>query len=233
MTRIRLMLALLPLLALPALACNFITGEGTAEPTADARQEATELIATATAPVEPTATESPVVEDTPTPSQEEPEADPPTAEPQAELPSLAEAIEVYAEMSAQHVEELGHDYGPLPPAGGPHNPVWQNCGVYREELVVEHVLHSLEHGAVWLAYQPELSAEQIRYLEKLAEGHSHVLVSPYPGLASPVVASAWGVQFQTDQVPDERLREFVGTYEFGAQSPEPGVTCQDGVGTPQ
>jgi hypothetical protein len=221
------------LFALPALACNTLTGDGEATPTIGASQDATVELPPATAIAQPTATESLLEEETATPTQEQPTIEAPTAEPQAELPSLAEAIEVYEEISAQHIEELGRDYGSLPPAGGPHNPAWQNCGVYREELVVEHVLHSLEHGAVWLAYQPELSAEQIRYLEKLADGHSHVLVSPYPGLASPVVASAWGVQFQTDLVPDERLREFVNTYEFGAQSPEPGVTCQNGVGTPQ
>ena len=40
-------------------------------------------------------------------------------------------------------------YAENPPAGGPHNPSWLNCGIYEEAVPAEYAVHSLEHGAVW------------------------------------------------------------------------------------
>ena len=62
-------------------------------------------------------------------------------------------------------------YAENPPAGGPHNPMWQNCGVYDRPLYNEYAVHSLEHGAVWITYRPDLDATQVAALKKLVEGH--------------------------------------------------------------
>ena len=52
--------------------------------------------------------------------------------------------------AGQHTEgEV--DYEQSPPAGGEHNPVWQNCGYYAEPVRDENAVRSLEHGAVWLS----------------------------------------------------------------------------------
>jgi hypothetical protein len=72
------------------------------------------------------------------------------------------------------------DYAQTPPAGGPHNPVWQNCGFYDEPVRDENAVHSLEHGAVWITYQPDLPQEQIGKLRDLAQSNRFVLISPYP-----------------------------------------------------
>ena len=65
-----------------------------------------------------------------------------------------------------------------------------------------------------------------------ARGQTHVLVSPYPDLPKPVVASAWGLQLPLDDVNDARLSLFVSRYEKGPQTPEPGALCTGGIGTP-
>jgi len=44
------------------------------------------------------------------------------------------------------------DYPQNPPAGGPHNQYWLNCGVYDQPQQNENAVHSLEHGAVWVTY---------------------------------------------------------------------------------
>ena len=54
----------------------------------------------------------------------------------------------------------------------------------------ENAVHSLEHGAVWITYQPDLPQEQIEKLSDLAQRNRFVLVSPYPDLPAAVVASA-------------------------------------------
>ena len=120
-------------------------------------------------------------------------------------------------------------YPQTPPVGGPHNAQWQNCGVYSEPIANQYALHSLEHGAVWITYQPDLPAEQVAQLGGLANMRSHTLVSPYPDLPAPIVASAWGLQITAESADDPRLRPFLDTYERGRQSPEPGASCRGGV----
>ena len=116
-------------------------------------------------------------------------------------------------------------YDQIPPVGGPHNPRWQVCGYYDAPIENERGVHSMEHGAVWITYSPDLPAEQVATLSSLVSGHSHLLISPYPGLPSPVVASAWGEQLSLQAVTDPRLAGFVSYFEQGPQTPEPGATC--------
>ena len=125
-------------------------------------------------------------------------------------------------------------YAQIPPAGGPHNPVQQNCGIYDQPVRNENAVHSLEHGAVWITYRPDLPAADVERLRSLARGHSHVLLSPYPELPAPVVASAWGVQLKVDSASDGRLGLFINKYERvgGPETPEPEESCRGGIGTP-
>jgi len=51
-----------------------------------------------------------------------------------------------------HEDNFGYGTGELPPMGGTHNQVWQNCGVYETPLRSDLAVHSLEHGAVWITY---------------------------------------------------------------------------------
>ena len=141
-------------------------------------------------------------------------------------------VTVFEGLTNEHVSgEV--DYPQNPPVGGPHAPVWQNCGVYSSPVPEETAVHSMEHGAVWLTYRPGLSRSQVRDLEELAEGRGHVLVSPYPGLPAPVVASAWERQLVVADAEDPRLERFVDAFERGPHSPEPGAPCRGGVGTPR
>ena len=125
------------------------------------------------------------------------------------------------------------DYAQTPPAGGEHNQVWQNCGFYSEPVRSENVVHSLEHGAVWITYRPDLPQEQVQQIQELANDNTYVLASPYPDLPSPVVASAWGKQLELDSADDQRLKQFVSYFMQGPQTPEPGAVCTGGTGNPQ
>jgi putative peptide zinc metalloprotease protein len=123
-------------------------------------------------------------------------------------------------------------YPHIPPVGGNHAPIWQNCGFYDTPVANETGVHSMEHGAVWITYRPNLPQEQVAFLRQLADQQTYVLVSPYPDLPVPIVASAWGQQLQLDSVNDARLEQFVHAFRLGPQAPERGGPCTRGVGTP-
>jgi predicted small secreted protein len=138
----------------------------------------------------------------------------------------------YSNLSRDHTKEPV-DYPQTPPVGGPHNPIWQNCGFYSKPLRNEYAVHSMEHGAVWITYSPDLPKDQVETLRDIAHRNSYVLVSPYSDLPSQVVASAWGKQLHLNSADDPRLEQFVRAYQQGPQNPEPGAPCNGGVGSPE
>lgn len=142
-----------------------------------------------------------------------------------------EGVKLYPGLERGHVEGVV-SYQQTPAVGGPHNAVWQNCGIYDQPIVQEHAVHSLEHGAVWIAYRPDLPADQVEILRSQVRGNAYALLAPYPNLPTAVVASAWGVQLQLDDAGDARLNSFLRKYMQGPQTPELGATCAQGTGTP-
>ena len=122
-------------------------------------------------------------------------------------------------------------YTETPPMGGAHNVAWQNCGVYGAPIHNEHAVHSLEHGAVWITYRPDLPSDQVQLLRNAA-ADDFMLLSPYPGLSAPVVASAWNHQLRLDGAADPRLRAFISEYKNNPQTtPEFGAPCAGAIGT--
>lgn len=142
-----------------------------------------------------------------------------------------QGVKTYQGLSQDHKEGT-LTYPQNPPVGGPHNATWQNCGIYDQAIRNENAIHSLEHGAVWITYRPDLSAQGIDQLKRLAQGRAYVLLSPFPNLPTPVVLNAWSTQLQLTKADDPRAAKFLSTYEQGPQTPEQGATCSGGTGTP-
>lgn len=149
------------------------------------------------------------------------------------LVDISLRVETFPNLSRLHTQGTVN-YPQTPPVGGEHFPVWQNCGFYSTPIQPELGVHSLEHGAVWITFRPELSAADVDRLRALARTSNYVLVSPWVdnSLPAPVVASAWGVQLKAAGATDEGLAAFVAKYAGGPQSPEPGAPCTNGFGTP-
>lgn len=132
-----------------------------------------------------------------------------------------------------------HRDGPLtypeqPPVGGVHNGAWINCGIYKQQVAAESAVHSLEHGAVWISYNPNLIEAEIITLREAVRDHPYTLLAParYGALSAPVVAVAWGTRLNLPSASDPRLVRFIARYANGPQSPEPGAACTGGIGTP-
>lgn len=125
-------------------------------------------------------------------------------------------------------------YEVLPPVGGDHNNVWQNCqgDVYQAPIANEHAVHSLEHGAVWVTYNPELLPEGgVDQLAGLVEGNEKMFMSPFPELDAPISLQAWGYQLKVDDPGDPRINEFVRTLRTNASIEGPTASCSGGVST--
>jgi hypothetical protein len=127
-----------------------------------------------------------------------------------------------------------HDDGPInypmtPPAGGPHNPVWQSCNgrVYDAPIQKEKAVHSLEHGAVWITYRPGLDTASVTKLADRVRGQDYLMLSPYFGQLSTISLQAWGYQLAVESADDKRIDAFITKYRVTA-SVEPGAVCSGG-----
>ena len=138
-----------------------------------------------------------------------------------------DAVKSYTYAGGAHVPGKV-TYKEAPPVGGEHNSVWLNCGVYTKPVPNENAVHSLEHGAVWVTYRPDLPAGQVAKL-KAELPSTYALLSPYPGLQAPVVASAWGKQIYLTGADDARLELVMKEYRQSPDAPEPGALCTGGT----
>ncbi len=148
-------------------------------------------------------------------------------------------------------QALGHahvpgpvQYSVTPPVGGNHNAAWMNCGVYDKPVPAERAVHNLEHGAVWITYQPSLPQSEVSQLRAFfgrqtvlspggGSGSRYVDLTPYPGLPAPIVVSSWGFQLRLTSPADPRLQEFVTKFRASQKyTPEYGGACTGGLGTP-
>lgn len=157
----------------------------------------------------------------------QPTAAAPTASALADTSSI-EGVKFYENLSSEHVT-TPVTYPQSPAVGGDHSARWTSCGIYTKPVEQMQAVHSMEHGAVWVTYRPDLPADQVQALTDLVGSNTYVLLSPYPGQEAPVTATAWGIQLTLDNASDERLPEFLRTYVQGEQTPEPGAPCTGGV----
>lgn len=139
-------------------------------------------------------------------------------------------VETFA-ASTNDIVEGEVDYERTPPTNGDHDALWQNCGFYEEPVRDENAVHSLDHGAVWITYDPDLPQEEIEALRPYGE-QRYVLVSPYPGQSAPVVASSWRNQLRLQDARDQRLEQFVEQFSVTETAPLSGNGCNGGVGDP-
>ncbi len=138
-------------------------------------------------------------------------------------------------------------YTELPPVGGPHDAIWMNAGVYSKPIPTERAVHNMEHGAIWITYNPNLSAGQITQLvafvgkqplidesqatQIAGQANRYMDLSPWPtsSMPSPIVLSAWGHQLRVTSPTDPRMQKFVDTFRNSATyTPEHG-SAVDGI----
>jgi uncharacterized protein DUF3105 len=120
-------------------------------------------------------------------------------------------------------------YTHSPPFGGAHDGNWAACNgvVYPTAVRSENLVHSLEHGAVWIAYNPDqVTGDALETLRKKVDGQPYTVMSPYPNLDSPVSLQSWGHQLKVAEATDPRIDEFIQALRRNQYThPEVGASC--------
>jgi hypothetical protein len=120
-------------------------------------------------------------------------------------------------------------YDKAPPYGGKHDATWADCAgtVYVKPVRNENMVHALEHGAVWIAYDPAtVAASAVETLAAKVDGQPYLMLSPYPNLDAPVSLQSWGHQLKLDEADDERIDQFITALRDNRYTtPEPGAPC--------
>lgn len=137
----------------------------------------------------------------------------------------AGAVTQQASRGAQHIPlPTPISYEDSPPSTGNHRPYWAKWGEY-SYLGPQVWLHNLEHGGIAFLYDPCAPSALVDELRVFAQGQPEDdtgpfrwILSPYPGLPTPVAAVAWGWTWAAECVHLDSLEDFV--VERYRQAPE-------------
>ncbi|RKT89033.1 Protein of unknown function [Saccharopolyspora antimicrobica] len=132
--------------------------------------------------------------------------------------------------AGKHVDpaqRVNYDYSPA--FGGPHDGIWAACEgtVYEVPVRTENLVHSLEHGAVWIAYDPErVDGAALDALRAKVDGQQYMALSPYPGLDQRISLQSWGRQLKLADAGDPRIDQFISSTRTNPYThPEVGASC--------
>lgn len=147
--------------------------------------------------------------------------------PEAPPPVELEATQTFDEMDPVHLEPESPipEYNSNPPTSGPHNPSPAPCGIYREPVSDQAYLHSLEHGAVVIQYDPSLATSVIEEVENAVRSNrGEIILAPRSDNPTPFTLAAWTKLLTVDELDSDLVDGF--EREFGNRfSPEPGAVC--------
>ncbi|TCO57386.1 DUF3105 domain-containing protein [Actinocrispum wychmicini] len=143
-----------------------------------------------------------------------------------------QGIEIHDYATRDHVmtpQRVAYDQAP--PFGGRHDAEWAACNgvTYKKAVRTEHMVHALEHGAVWITYNPDkITGDDLAVLAAKVDGQPYSVMSPYPGLDHPVSLQSWGHRLKLDDPTDQRVDQFIKSLRQNPYTyPEPGATCDN------
>ncbi len=105
-------------------------------------------------------------------------------------------------------------YDTNPPAEGNHYPEAQDAGVYTTAPADGHLVHSLEHGAVILWYNPKLlSQDQVKQLTNLFNSISlsKTIMTPRESMDVSVAVTSWGRILKLESIDEKQIKAFFET----------------------
>lgn len=134
--------------------------------------------------------------------------------------SQSSDVQTYPSQGNEHVDS-GTDvkYSTMPPTSGPHYGQAASAGYYTETPPLGQLVHSLEHGAVVIYYDPARSSPAANEsLQKFAQEHTgtwqSVIVVPNPqeNPESTYVLTAWQHMLRMNSYDKRTVRAFLAEY---------------------
>ena len=128
-----------------------------------------------------------------------------------------------------HAEPYTYDQettGVNPPVSGRHDPIPLACGIHSAGIKDEKFVHTLEHGAVAILYNPKeigeaLELRDIRSIEEIVSSYPDTVLSgPYPKLPDPIVLASWSRKMPMDSFDEDDIREYIDTFRDTEPAPE-------------
>jgi hypothetical protein len=125
----------------------------------------------------------------------------------------------------EHVDSKEYG-GDQPPTSGPHaSPL--SWGLYDTEVRDDQVIHNMEHGGIYVSYQPSLPKDQIEKLTNLLfEPFSDsefqpkkIILAPRAANKSPIELSSWRRSEELQSYDQAKVEEYIKK-NLG-KSPEP------------
>ncbi|MEK7480654.1 MAG: DUF3105 domain-containing protein [Patescibacteria group bacterium] len=116
---------------------------------------------------------------------------------------------------ATHVKEGEKvTYQSNPPTSGDHWPDPLRDGIYDTEKPDEAVVHSMEHGRIWISYRPDISDTTKEQLRALAKREAYVVMTPRPENDTDIALAAWNRldALGEEEFNEKRVRDFVRRY---------------------
>jgi Protein of unknown function (DUF3105) len=155
--------------------------------------------------------------------------DDPYRQPELAAAKAIQGVTYQVEGQHQHVDGVVK-YDASPPVGGNHSQLWANCTgtVYTTQIANENAVHMLEHGAVWITYNPDqVKGAELTKLESYVKGQDRLALSPYAGLKQPISLQAWGYQLFVDNASDPRIAQFIATLKYNPKTTPEQASCND------
>ncbi|MDT3433804.1 DUF3105 domain-containing protein [Haloarcula sp. 1CSR25-25] len=129
-------------------------------------------------------------------------------------------VEQFPNRGNDHVQEGAEiDYERIPPLSGTHYGSTTDAGFYEETPALGSLVHTLEHGAVVVYYDPEeISPEARQSLREFSSVHTgtwrSVVVAPNPNddPRAPYVLTAWQHELTMDSYDAETVHAFLSEY---------------------
>lgn len=134
--------------------------------------------------------------------------------------------EEIANQGASHINtgSQHEPYNSNPPTSGPHYSSPAECRVYDEEVIDEAVIHSLEHGAVWVSYKDKSNTALVNQLKGVVEKNSgKVILSPRAANDSEIALVSWTRILKLADFDGDQIAEFIKVNR--SNSPEPLAPC--------